>query len=933
MQKRQLWLTGLQAGDGLFRELSYFLQTQKPMFAVELMRQFHYLDDLQKHFSECGIPQFEKFVEALRLNDGSSFLEKVGKLNVGDLCTGFIVPGVQIITTCLAIVRLGQMLTSNQRLTPEQQFMLDLVERAFQGHQQMMNAQFDALKGHLDRNQAELKGELKQLHSDISFIGQELHKAIENSKKEIQDQLHSHDFNAFKFEVDQLVRTWLERDRTFWNHFEFIPEAKRVHKALCYLGELEAALSTCGENSLNGLTLTNKRWQSRFTPEYMATGPEYVSGALAQQIGLNGSVPNLSLFKTLSSCIENLRQSCHYPEVQKQLDRLQPILEKHQTAFITLSSLRQDTLKSAMLARRDYLRSIFDAKTKTRQFSRAVQKQLAQGQITHLLADNGSNWLDTERVGEHKFFLSKLVHQGSISSHYTPNISSLDNGIEMQFVHHIAKTGATAGTLIGAALGLVGGPAGSAIGAGIGGIGGYAYLWPIAGAQMAMEGAANWLNDTTSPSRQRELLLEREIKEILNRSIVENIKLRQSPNRDSDFTIQAEYCNSTQQHLVTALKMEKKLGTLFFSATNEYPQPKNSKPIVAFRITTGSQLIDDDAQVFNFERNSLIQSEDIARIAPAPNSVDYAVRSRRMLRSYFDFLLSKVSKAGMEESNPFKAIAQEAQLIPSATGEFLPIAMPPKLLKSIQERVYATDFGLMAMKDGGLVPSFHFQKAPSKDDYEFTVIYKRFKSSAGTPEEYGEIPLLTFDRAVVESFRKVSFPQQGNEHDYVFGKPNLQEFLIQAWYCGLFELGLPGKGTIRLTNADVFVPSKVSFAGVYTLLKQNPNRKIHYTSEFAGENHNELLGDQLQFKQGRGAFRVWLDAKQGKPKPKSIETAAQDYAEKYHLAIAHFNLFSQIDPSDVNAWFEQHLGLFSPNKPELALAQAFLRDMEGESSS
>lgn len=176
--EHQLIFSSSQAAKGFSQELGHLLRSRKPAFAIDLVDHIYRIYDLKKHFEDCAIPQFQKFVEVLQLNDDRGFMDKVKQLNVGDLVIGFVIPGVQIVTASLAVMRLYQALSSTERLSPEQEFIINVVEKAFQGHQKCINEQFKVLKEHLDSNQAELTEELKQLRSDIGCIGIELCKLV-----------------------------------------------------------------------------------------------------------------------------------------------------------------------------------------------------------------------------------------------------------------------------------------------------------------------------------------------------------------------------------------------------------------------------------------------------------------------------------------------------------------------------------------------------------------------------------------------------------------------------------------------------------------------------------------------------------------------------------------------------------------------------------
>ncbi len=368
MLERQMAAGLFQASKGLAHELGYFLGSRKYQFGAELGEQLYRIVDLYKHFTENAIPRFNEFVELLKLQN-ASFLEQVGKLNAHEIATGFIIPGVQLVAACLAVVRLGQSLTNKDRLPPEQQFVFDLVQKAFEEHQKYMGERFDELKGLLENRHMVLTEDLKQLHSNVGFIGQELRKTIKNSQREILGQLSSTDFDNYKSGVENIADEWLERDRLFWKRYPSISKKEdKKAEALAYLSMLEASLPRCISENLNGLTYEARKWKPRFTPACMATAPEYVGGALAELIRLNEPVPSRRLFNepvpnrrllaVMHQCVDGLEDLSIYPEVAQRLENLKKELDEHNQAFRKLARKGLQALKNAKQADNRYILSL-----------------------------------------------------------------------------------------------------------------------------------------------------------------------------------------------------------------------------------------------------------------------------------------------------------------------------------------------------------------------------------------------------------------------------------------------------------------------------------------------------------------------------------------------------------------------------------------------
>lgn len=742
---------------------------------------------------------------------------------------------------------------------------------------------------------------------------------------EIKEQLHSQNFRDFKFEVDNIAGTWRERDRTFWGQFATIPEEKKEQKALAYLAELEAALDTCKDKHLNGLTPDGfRKWKPRFALECLAEGAQYVTGALAQELGMTEQVSNLHLFTTLCKSLLRLKRRCIYETVRQRLNHLSPQLEELRNHLIKLSNMREPILRSVLQIREDYIQEILKITEWMHTIALTAQQTLVRHQIDTLLPAHEAEWLGAKRVGERKFFISNLVHHSPITSEFTPDLVSLDYTIQRQMIHSEAKRIGYWGAGVGGLLGIPAGPGGVAVLGGIGGGATYA-VSAIGGLGINALG-----NGTLRLLGIKDIRVEkqREIKQILNiplQSVMAKERSSWGSPGDWQFELRVDYSNQYRKYEVAACKLSHKIRDTLFEACEEHTQLTNARPFIAFKIEGDFDRYHSLTHRLLFAPRSIIQREDVERIAPSSHAKDYAQRSHRMLRSYFGYLRYFQNGTAMAEDNSFKTIARDSHFIHSATGEFLPLALSKTFLQTMEQTLLTENFELMATETGSLVPSFHFRKEPLRERYEFLLEYKFVNPTGGKLEEYSSFQLATFDNAVVESFKQVTFQQQGDSYDYAIGDPNLQEFLLQAFYGNLFGLGLPGKGTTRLQKANLFIPREVSFPGLHELFSRNPNRALHYTTEFAGENSAELFSGSPVQQRGRQSFRFWLDAQKGKRKPESLQKIAHVYAQKLHLARALFELFSNVDSESLDEILERRLGLFSPAKPELAHAHALLR--------
>lgn len=156
------------------------------------------------------------------------------------------------------------------------------------------------------------------------------------------------------------------------------------------------------------------------------------------------------------------------------------------------------------------------------------------------------------------------------------------------------------------------------------------------------------------------------------------------------------------------------------------------------------------------------------------------------------------------------------------------------------------------------------------------------------------------------------------------------EFLLQAMYGSLFELGLPGKGTY-VTKSGLMAPKEVPFPGLYRLWEFAPENMVNYRgseySEQVFENlHVAMHTDEDLSEASDRIFNplcvnleedyltIWLtDARN---KQKSMAKVEKEFKQNFSYFLATVKMLSNIEPSRLFQIIDDYFGIHSERSEE-----------------
>lgn len=302
-------------------------------------------------------------------------------------------------------------------------------------------------------------------------------------------------------------------------------------------------------------------------------------------------------------------------------------------------------------------------------------------------------------------------------------------------------------------------------------------------------------------------------------------------------------------------------------------------------------------------KRSYLHLSDISKIScdyllnPDGNEKQYQIAIDKLLNDYVSFLDFKFGKTKRNNpNNLFNKISKEDQIIFPKNQELIPLVFSSNLLDHLENYLSHDRFVIESNGIGTLIPSYSLRNCEENQHHELVIGYDVIYLDGRQQQPFCEFLVHRFDSKIIDAFRPIT----SDNNTLTIGKPNLNEFLIQAMYTTFTDhIGLPSaEKSIRLQEGkgDLVAPKEEFFEGIYTISKKNPDLspKKNPINQLKIEIESEIK--HREFKKGM-AF--------GK------------YLKQYQLLQAYLKLASGMDRIESEQFLERSLKVTNPDSVAL----------------
>lgn len=945
IQERQMVGSLSDAIRGLGSELQYLTGYEKSLTVVDFCKQIYQLYDRHKYFKEAGLPQFQKFMETLQVPDGVPFLDKLNQLHGVEVICGFVIPGLQTVTAALAAGRLLNKLVSTTQctLSPEQQFLLSTIHKAFKEHQKILRDEIGGIKNLLVRQKEALDERLKGLHDDLIAGHIMLSEELGKTRKEVIGSVEHGLWKQYQTSVSKTDAKLRNGYKLFCLNSSRLSLHKLHERAMMYLDELLVQVEMIKKPHLNGLEITTDEGKvSHFDLRHVGAYPEYFSGLLALHSGdekvAARPIANIVLHRTLSTIFDSL---CKGLSEDKRIDmsKLQPKLDaisaelKAQNVHIQqLKDSLPIALENVERTQKTLHNSIVTIHNEMEKFRLLRQRAMLVAQVQkqrHRYAKARQ-----ECVGADKYFLNDILSAKALA-----DPSSLD--LKKSAVLATAKDVAASSLLLGYSCSWWGGFAGplilTPVGAEItvsagmlgmfGGIAAATAVGTVAfGAIFASAvGIGKLYNAVTDPNN----MTMNEFYSLVQVKIVDKVS-----QPLSDFELSGVLTDDVTLKRFATMYIDKTSSVGFRGAFSNGDKAMKIERYSAFgsvtqdiniNNATGKTLLRYDVDYnlhtlnakLSFHTESVIQAEDFVKMKTIPPVTEsMKVAEQKLLDGYYEWLESlSESSEPLAADHPYAIMAAQGEPLVSHSGERLTQLFPREILDAVAKQLEGDIISLAQTKTGVLVQSFDFALNAS-DDYVLT-FYLQLDRPNGESQQFCPIVVATYDKATVECFRKVTFSRDeaSGKDTYSVGSPNLDEFLAMAIYSGAFGVALPGRGTLYIENGDLYVPYLHPCVGLFNFWKEHPTKSVYHRLNHYDGDSLSMEGPPWQPRPSLGYISIWNEVQKKKRSDKIFQGILDEHSLRYHVFQGVLKLAKELDTQSCRDVLKNSYKLINPAKP------------------
>lgn len=963
-QKREFFNANLQILRGFCAEITPYANNNAPIQACELAGHVYQMYDQYVQLkNNCSI--FEGFKDILDNGGLASALLGVG---APDLIAGYLGPAFRLATTGLGLLRMAKALQKSQpQFNSEIEWLASFVNQCSNEQVKEFRHMVNNLTEHMDDRFDELKEQINGLYNYVKDIKDEIISVVKEGNADIKKSADQRQWLDFKNKIASERRQLRSKHDSFIRNIGDKRLFLQKDLLLEHLNNL-LGVDIC-DKSLNGKTIAIvedfvdgriKKKIDRGLLPYMSLHPKAFVGAYASKLNKKfkefPEYPNVILlqemlkeYNELADWLNN-RQEEKYdqeisrksglglkkndPEISKKMKELSEKITKQKTlvndfVYNAYYSFFCDALES-----REECVEIASSALKTqKKLRKKCTKIIIKKQLE---ARKGLESIKTPSKEIEKYFFSDLVNKPLCDTEKL-NLNNLHYALLGEY-HAFLGSGINFLLTAGISSVLPTNPL---------------ITFYITG--NSLEAVCNIPQETShilnKAKEQVQMMLgrkeinlqafydgcESKILDILHQPlgkleatarITDQVAFQKYAKETSslaEIMLFYELSNLNKKFKLKSLKYKEGSSILDPSKNNLSKHSENIKSLFDFNVKCDLSNLSCTTE---FSQGSAIQMNDIHKLkAITPITQELKDNEKRLQNDYLDFVNKDFKEL---KGNKFSKMMGEGELIPSCDGKFLPLILPKNVLETIERGLFSEIFELISVFQVLLMPSFDFKLDASKEKYTLTLQYKFYQGNEEI--EFCSFNLAKFDKATVECNKQIDFseyagddPDLKGRYDYEISAPDLQEFLLKAMYAGDFKAALPGKGTVKLENVDLYVPNLQKFNGLFRLWQQMPTTIDYQSWNNNGQNPN-FFGSAFRPEYSASYLLNMGVIKRAIASEDKFKQALQKYEESYYLFKGVHKLNDDLknlkmtEKKSDNLRVEEldKMGLFSPaNKEEL----------------
>lgn len=892
-----------------------------------------------------------KLIEPTPANPDATFLDAIKKFGPLNFVANYILPGVQIISGGLTMLRLlNHFFSGCPRTQSPEEMMLIKIGDFLTNYTKQLDAQIVALHEQLDKNHAEVIENLTLIRSDMSILSSEIIYEIEQSRDMILGEQRETTYNDHTVRTKTIGENIVEkRTGLALDLMNSKIKSKVIYK---YYRRMIKDLVHKSRKDINtgisygqGETETSLLTESPLVKiEHVKKNPDHYTGLIASAIGFNYHMSSLYLFNELFTNYQFANDRCQRflenPVINRFSDDCATLLKgqgqvlmqlcQQIDCVITRSRITQDECLNTIQNHIKTIRSINKGYTDGMLLNakeRWLQEmnQSKQPSFFGLLRSH----LEKNKVGHQKFCLAEIFCKSPLRNSYIPHKRHRNQEIRNS---------------------IIGGIANSLF---------FFYLAPVIVPANIIQGIINidkydegqlflsLKNDERTVSdllrqnqRQKELRYRPDYSEY-HQKIIEDGQDEGVPN----YRV-VKWHSKKQSHRIMKIWLSAD-GALSTSFEHDYGVDpirnyKNTKDNAIFRAKLGrtyavkvviphtersglwgAEPVEELQDLIKvYDKTSLITLDEVNKLFPNIHTVstdEYNTQLNQLMSDYEQII---VNPEGIAQGNCFYEIKGKFRLIESSDPTLDLLMFPEELLLELENRMNPDRIQMETTGVGFLYPTYSFKKATGTDSYRLSIQYDFVdKEKPAERSLYREFEIAVIDENTVKAFSKPTFSKDDKS------KPNLNEFLLQAMYTGFVHtLGMPGDQSVSLGQNKWIAPAERPFPGFYKLWKQFPNCSVNFNSRYytetlsreameAGEgamNNFAELGILLrQSTSNPIGMKINLGKKIREMKDKLVETKNK-MEENYNRILVYCRLITKLDDFSLKQKLETNLGLYDP---------------------
>lgn len=911
---------GFLSSENLLRELSMIAAMceqggiahygQKTQMLISMGRNIYNIVDFYSTWNH-GNALLNTTLSTIReANPSCTKIDAIKALGPIVFASVYLVPGLQMLTTSLTLVRQGYYLFKGAKR--EDNPFLQLHEQIINVSKQIQQSS-KGLHKQLNFNHEETKLLITNVCTQIEEMHSNVLKEIENAKNKIIENIqdsknlqYAQTINAKSDKIKLKINQLSERLNNSKTDQE---SSQHLDKLLNYF---KTQINLPCQDSLRGIITTRSSFGKKEKKACVSTStatrfPEIFSGVIALQSGFSENIPSVKLLLIIIECYLSSLRSLPDNISEEQHEALIDI----ENTIVYQCEIIVDFIKFIP----EYALQVHNQQIKLltswnkRINLRELSKKCIENNLIQLILEQKK--FSREPSGKKRFAISNMLQKTSLY----PNEEDKNSGwSEAGKASGAVGAGVVAGagaaiatkTLVMSTVSII--VAGSALTVSLPLIAGLALFAPVPLAYTAYKGGKK-LNEVIKRPTKKQVEELKKIRPSNFMEGVENLKpLKNKKIIQIDFWIEKD-------------------GTPNYSFLRKQKLVEEDvKKVYPFCATA---LIDKDGvDTTHQNRESIISIEDASRLeaASCPVNLDsYDTEIQKLFDSYLS-LVEEILECGDKESNSTTILA-------SSTPSLIPLLFPKEVLDYCEKAMTYEKAVISIEGQGNLVPMYTFEK--QEGAYVLKINYHHIHSQEKT--EIIGFEILEIDEVTVQSFTNATFEE---ENPVV----NLNECLLQLMYAQLFDcplLGIPGSDSVIFPNTHWIAPSERFFPSFYTLLYKKPHEKItfnhrDYTEEVSLQlknyahnqtNINPLSVSRIKACALEGGYRFQRTTKN---LMETLKKEKKELQKNYDCLKACFCLATSMSDIEIDIILEKELGIVDPTHTDYILQKLHLKEISFE---